>query len=374
MIEIADFAKFTGRACPAWFAAPQMGIFIHWGLYSVPAWAPRGRGLDALLRDNYDNVCALQPYAEWYGNAMLLAGSATQAHHQAHYGSAPYTDFRESFDAASQVFDADAWVDMFVRAGASYVVFVTKHHDGYCLWPTDVKNPHRPGWHSDRDFVGELAAATRARGLRFGVYYSGGLDWTFRHDPIHDLGCMLACVPTGDDYRAYAAAQVRELIDRYQPSVIWNDIAWPNHDDLPALFDYYYAAVPDGVVNDRWSGNSAMFAQLANPDYRAALNAALKAKIARAESFMGTPRHADFRTIEYGIGTPPADQKWEACRGIGLSFGYSRNEVETDFLTADELRTMRDQVFAGGGNLLINVGPMADGTIANGQARALYTT
>ena len=371
MVVQNGFEAFQDRPCPDWFAKPQLGIFIHWGMYSVPAWAPRGRSLDALLHEDYDNVCTQQPYAEWYANAITIAGSPSAEHHKAHYGDAPYADFRGAFDAASQAFDADAWVDLFVQAGAQYVVFVTKHHDGYCLWPTQVENPHRPGWHSERDFVGELAQATRARGLKFGVYYSGGLDWTFRHEPIRNLADMLACVPTGDDYRAYAAAQVRELIARYQPSVIWNDIAWPNRADLPALFADYYAAVPDGVINDRWLGESAMFEGLRNPEAALQFNTGVKAAIARGESIMSTPLHADYRTIEYGLGEPPEGKKWEACRGIGLAFGHNQNEIEADFLTHTELTALRDTVMAHGGNLLINVGPMADGTIPNVQRRAL---
>ena len=81
--------------------------------------------------------------------------------------------------------DPAPWADLFARAGARYVVHVTKHHDGYCLWPTSVREPApaRTGRRT-RDVVGDLAGAVRARGMRFGVYYSGGLDWTFEPRPI----------------------------------------------------------------------------------------------------------------------------------------------------------------------------------------------
>ncbi len=371
MILDTGFEVFQDRKCPEWFAKPQMGVFIHWGLYSVPAWAPHGQPLDVMLRENYDNGCAVQPYAEWYANAIKIPGSPSAIHHKAHYGEAPYTDFRAPFDAAADAFDADNWVDLFAKADAQYVVFVTKHHDGYCLWPTEVENPHRPGWHSKRDFVGELAEATRKRGLKFGVYYSGGLDWTFRHEPIHNLGEMLGCIPTGDDYRSYAGAQVRELIARYQPSVLWNDIGWPNREDLPSLFADYYAAVPDGVINDRWLGESAMFEGLRNPDMLTQFNTHMKATISRGESIMSAPLHADYRTIEYGLGEPPENKKWEACRGVGLSFGHNQNEDDKNYLDHKQLVELRDTVLAEGGNFLINVGPMADGSIPDVQRRAL---
>jgi alpha-L-fucosidase len=370
-MNLCALEDFAARPCPSWFATPQLGIFIHWGLYSVPAFAPRGRSIHDLLRDDYEGACAHVPYAEWYANAMRIPGSATEAYHQRGYGDAPYADFRGPFDAASQAFDADNWADLFAQAGAGYVVFVTKHHDGYCLWPTEVANPHRPGWHSERDFVGELAAAVRARGIHFGVYYSGGLDWTFHHEPIRNIGDMLAGVPIDDAYRAYAAAQMRELIDRYQPSILWNDIGWPDDRDLPALFDYYYRAVPDGVVNDRWAGDASRTGALQDPANRATFNAMVKASIAAGGSLMSPPRHADFRTIEYGLGTPPEVGAWEACRGVGLSFGYNRAEQLDDYLTPVAFAAMRNETMAAGGNLLINIGPMADGSISVEQVRVL---
>jgi alpha-L-fucosidase len=370
---MADFSEFQGRQCPDWFARPQMGIFVHWGIYSVPAWAPTGRSIHDLMRHDYDNATALGPYAEWYGNAVRVADSPTAKHHKTHFGNASYDDFRATFDAAAEHFDAESWAQTFADAGASYVVFVTKHHDGYCLWPTQVDHPHRAHWHTERDFVGELAQAVRSRGMRFGLYYSGGLDWTFYHAPIRNMGDMLACVPTGDDYRAYASAQVRELIARYKPSVLWNDIAWPNKADVPSLFADYYADVPDGVVNDRWLGETRLFENLRTPGGLASFNNMMKARITATDGAleMSKPPFCDFRTVEYGLGVVPPDQKWEACRGVGNSFGYCAPEPETDYLTHDALQNMRASVFAKGGNLLINIGPMADGTIPDIQRRAL---
>jgi alpha-L-fucosidase len=369
---VADFSDFVDRPCPDWFSQPQMGIFVHWGLYSVPAWAPRGQSIHELMRDDYDNATVLAPYAEWYANAMQVADSPTALHHLATYGDAPYADFRAQFDRQSQAFDADIWAQTFVDAGASYVVFVTKHHDGYCLWPTQVENPHRPGWHSQRDFVGELAVAVRSKGMRFGVYYSGGLDWTFHHKPISNMGEMLACVPPGRDYRDYAAAQIRELIARYQPSVIWNDIAWPDKADVPALFADYYQAVPDGVVNDRWLGETKLFGSLRTPEGLVRFNDRMKSSLAAADGqlSMSAPPHCDFRTVEYGLGTVPMGKKWEACRGVGQSFGYHGGEDAADHLNHDALVAMRAATLAQGGNLLINIGPRADGSIPDLQLRA----
>ncbi|MBP6012356.1 MAG: alpha-L-fucosidase [Alphaproteobacteria bacterium] len=365
------FDAFASRPCPTWFDEAGFGIFIHWGIFAIPAWAPRGRAIDELMHDHYDDMNKYTPYAEWYENAMRLPGSATEAHHKANYGDRPYTSFRPAFDEAAKAFDANAWADLFKSAGARYVVFVTKHHDGYCLWPTNIANPWRPGWNTKRDFVGELATAVRARGMRFGLYYSGGLDWTARPEPIANLGDMFACVPTESDYTTYAAAQLRELIDRYEPSVLWNDIAWPSKGQVPELFAYYYARVPDGVVNDRWFAEETLFNGLRDPEARANFNAMIKARIAAGTLDSPPPPHCDFRTVEYGLGTIPENKKWEACRGLGLAFGYNRNEQPQDYLTGEGLIALHRNVRTKRGNLLINVGPMADATIPPEQSEPL---
>lgn len=366
-------AAYEGRPCPEWYAKPQLGIFIHWGMWAIPAWAPRGESLTELVKTDYDHAFALGPYAEWYPNAMTVAGSPTARHHAEHYGDQPYEAFRAPFDAAAEAFDADAWAELFQASGATYVVFVTKHHDGYCLWPTQVENPHRPGWHSRRDFVGELAEAVRKRGMRFGLYYSGGLDWTFFHTPISNFGDMFACVPTGDDYRAYAKAQVRELVERYKPSVLWNDIAWPDKRDLDEVFSHYYAHVPDGVVNDRWMGESALFQALKEPMALAGFNASVKAKLAETDGEAHSPAttHYDFRTVEYARGEGLGDVKWESVRGLGMAFGYNANEEVGDYLDGQGLIELYRDVTGRGGNLLINVGPKADASIPEVQRAPL---
>jgi alpha-L-fucosidase len=366
-------ADTNAGACPEWFARPQFGIFIHWSLSSIPAFAPMGKSIHDLMFDDYDNATILSPYAEWYENAMRVPGSPTAEFHQQYYGDAPYTAFQKPFEEASTNFDANNWADFFAEAGAEYVVMVTKHHDGYCLWPSEIINPNRPNWFSKRDFVGELADAVRARGMRFGLYYSGGLDWTFYNPAIRNLGEMFACVPPGEEYATYAKAQVLELIERYRPSVLWNDIAWPNKANLQDMIDQYRKAVPDGVVNDRWLAEEWLFESVRNPEGLTQFNNQIKHQIAHSPEGLsgGAPSFCDFRTIEYGMGTPPKDQKWEACRGIGNSFGYCANEPDSSYLTHMQFLEMKEATFAQNGNLLLNVGPMADGTIPTIQRRAL---
>ncbi|MDO9222887.1 MAG: alpha-L-fucosidase [Caulobacter sp.] len=372
---MADFSSFAGRPVPDWYAEPQLGIFIHWGMAAIPAFAPAGRSITDLFVSDYDRAFVLGPYAEWYDNALRDPESPTRVYHRERWGEAPYAAFREPFEAAAEAFDADAWADLFQAAGATYVVFVTKHHDGFCLWPTGIDNPNRPGWHSKRDFVGELGEAVRARGMRYGLYYSGGLDWTFRPSLIRNMGEMFACVPTDEAYSAYALAQARELIDRYRPSVLWNDIAWPNLEDLPGLFAHYYATVPDGVINDRWMASKPLFESLRDPANCASFNAMVKARIAEVGVHGGsasTPPHCDFRTVEYTTGDHMVGKgKWESTRGLGLAFGYNAAEATDDYMTGPQLLDLYREVTAGGGNLLINVGPRADASIPDVQRAPL---
>ena len=212
---------------PPWWTAARLGIFVHWVPASVPGYAPTSAGIVDLLSGRMPNPLSELPYSEWYENSLRFPGSSVSRFHREHYGDRPYADFAADFVAGTEQWDPTEWARRFAATGAGYVVLVTKHHDGWCLWPSEVANPHRAGWHSERDLVGELADAVRAAGMRFGIYYSGGYDWTFGAHPIGSLSDGVIAMPRGD-YTAYATAQVLELIERYRPSVLWNDIGWPS--------------------------------------------------------------------------------------------------------------------------------------------------
>ncbi|MFT3853660.1 MAG: alpha-L-fucosidase [Ilumatobacteraceae bacterium] len=335
---------FADRPLPAWHDDAKLGIFVHWGPYAVPCWAPLANDMGEMMEHgNWADAFRATPYTEWYLNSWAIEGSPVAAHHESVYGpSVTYADFVASFlERAGGASVAD-WVPLFAAAGARYVVPVTKHHDGFLMWHSDVPNPHRDGWMAQRDHIGELAAATADAGMRFGVYYSGGLDWTFVPPPITDLASLIAAVPNSPEYAEYATAHVHELIERFRPCALWNDIGWPSRLDPNDLFARYYAAVPDGIVNDRFD----------------------IVRVARGQL------HADIATPEYST-KPRGNRKWEVCRGIGRGFGYNREETEATLLSPDELIWMLVDVVARGGNLLLNVGPGADGQIPFGQALRL---
>ncbi|WP_435749207.1 alpha-L-fucosidase [Microbacterium sp. PMB16] len=192
------------------------------------------------------------------------------------------------------------------------------------------------------DLLAPLAEAVRDEGMRFGVYYSGGLDWAFTDfPPIESMSDVAEYRPNSAEYAEYATAHVRDLIDRYQPAVIWNDIEWPDagkaDGSLEQLLAYYKRVVPDGIVNDRWGAPVW--------DYR-------------------TSEYAHDTQNERGVG-------WEHNRGLGFSFGYNRTEDESLTLSARELARLYADVVSRGGRLLLNIGPEASGRIPDVQRRTL---
>ena len=313
---------------PQWYADAKLGIFIHWGLYSVPGWAP-------VIHPEHDfaapDYIKNNPYAEWYLNVLRIEGSPTQAYHREHYGANfDYYDFAPMFDREIQKWNPDTWAKVFHDAGAKYVVLTSKHHEGFTLWPSATPNPTLPvdRQHATRDLVGDLTTAIRKQGLRMGLYYSGGYDWTFMPGPIRVAADYQTVKPQSEAYGKYVDAQMSELILRYQPAVLWNDIDYPKSGHPLKIMADYYNAVPDGVIDDRFG-----------------------------------VQHSDFKSPEYETLNEISPNKWEECRGLGRSFGYNRAEGEAETIAPDELIYLLVDIVSKNGNLLLDVGPEADGTI-----------
>ncbi|HEX7697732.1 MAG TPA: alpha-L-fucosidase [Candidatus Acidoferrum sp.] len=328
----ASLESLNKHPLPQWYGDAKLGIFIHWGLYSVPGWAP-------LIHPEHDftspDYITHNPYAEWYLNSMRLDGAPTQAYHREHYGADyDYYNFAPVFDREIQKWNPDVWAKIFHDAGAKYVVLTTKHHDGFTLWPSSTPNPKLPAdrQHASRDIVGELTTAVRDQGLRMGLYYSGGYDWTFVPGPIRIPADYEAVKPQSEAYGKYADAHVRELIQRYHPAVLWNDIDYPKSGHPLEIMAEYYNAVPDGVIDDRFG-----------------------------------VKHSDFTSPEYQTLDKISLTKWEECRGLGRSFGYNRAEGEAETIAPADLIHLLVDIVSKNGNLLLDVGPEADGTIPDVQ-------
>lgn len=348
----ATLESIRQHRAPDWYQDCKLGIFVHWGLYSVPGWAASRqeparivieRGFEAYFREN--------PYAEWYLNTLKFEDGPTRAYHNRTFGAGfAYADFQPIFEADSQKWNPADWADLFRKAGAGYVVLTAKHADGYLLWPSTVGNLKRPGYASKRDLAGELSAAVRAAGLRMGIYYTGGMDWLLNPERIDSFHKVYSTVVQAPEYVAYANAHWRELIDRYRPSVMWGDIMYPAAANIPELFAYYYNRVPDGAINDRFG-----------TDFGVPLRPG-----------MNPPGiHYDFLTPEYSSFEDIQEEKWETCRGIGSSFGYNRDDDETSYLSAAAVIRMFVDIVSKNGNLLLNVGPRSDGSIHQLQQQCL---
>lgn len=355
---------------PDWYRDAKFGIFIHWGPYAVPAY---GAPVLPLPVDFEFGV------AEWYWLIQQIPGTSAWLHHLSRYGpSVTYDDFIPKFTARN--FDPDAWIRLFEQAGAKYFNLTAKHHDGFALWPSSTTRRDAGDLGPRRDLVGELFAAAHRRDDRVkpGLYYSvpeffnpapqplPPLDPAkFLADPLAYLTNTVAFEslqarnaytqlpvpytgyqPIGD----YAAGQVRpqlqELIDRYHPNTLWCDIGGPedyfrgNH----TIADFYNRAAthnPDGVVvNDRCGDD-------------------------------GT--HRDYEVTEqtatYSAPAPPDAVYTEVASTMGNSWGYDTNDV--NLASPDALVDLLVNTVAGNGNLLLNVGPRADGTIPEPMAERL---
>lgn len=324
------------RPLPAWFNEAKFGIFIHWGVYSVPAWRPLGG-------ERYAS------YAEWYYASVIgdteLGGDAF---HKGRYGADfEYRDFAPLFSA--ELFDADYWADLFCRSGAGYVVLTSKHHDGYCLWPS--KSPYKKNWNSldigpGRDLLGELTTAVRDKGLKMGLYYSiieWESNWTHRDPSGYYVDKALVDkyrIPEDEYVEKHLLPQLRELVETYQPALIFSDGGeWDGGEDYwqtKQFLAWLYNEAPNRdevVVNDRW-----------------------------AKDMPG--KHGDYFSSEYqDSDAAGADHPWEESRGVGGSYGYNRAENIDDYSTSRELVHELIDVVGRGGNFLLNVGPTADGRI-----------
>jgi alpha-L-fucosidase len=329
------WASLDQRPVPAWFTDAKFGIFIHWGVYSVPAYRPV-------------SPRPYETYAEWYGADVYGNAALRQSFHNKNYGPTfTYRDFGPLFRA--ELFEPARWADLFAQSGARYVVLTAKHHDGYSLWPT--RAPYKQQWHSGvvgpkRDLVGELTQAVRARGLKMGFYYSL-MEWESTSTANRPGGYYL---PPADIKRyqipeaAYVEQnslwQLKELVMNYQPALLFADGEWDRPASYwrsPEFLAWLYNEAPNKdevVVNDRWG--------------------------------QGTRgQHGGYYTSEYASDSDKlgGQHPWEESRGMGQSYGFNRAENLADYQTSAQLVHQLIDIVSRGGNLLLNIGPAADGTI-----------
>ncbi|WP_404423147.1 alpha-L-fucosidase [Nibricoccus sp. IMCC34717] len=305
------------RPMPAWYLDAKFGVFIHWGVYSVPAWGTQ------------------KYYAEWYWQRIKSPDPEHREwadFHAKNFGADfDYKDFAPRFRA--ELFNADQWADLFQRAGIRYVVPTSKHHEGFALWPSaEASRTWGRPWNAveigpKRDVLGELAEATRRKGIKFGFYYSL-YEW---FNPLW--------LTDRDRYvREHMIPQFKDVVTRYKPAIIFSDGEW----DMPStqwrseeLLAWLFNDAPsraEVVVNDRWGSETRH-------------------------------KHGGYWTTEYAAGLKDDSHPWEESRGMAYSYGYNRAERIDDYKSSRELIFILIDLVSRGGNLLLDIGPAADGTI-----------
>ena len=233
-----NWESLDKRPIPEWFTDAKFGVFIHWGVYSVPAWAPT----DIAVGKNFG-----QKFSEWYWYRLMdPKNQYFKPYHESMYGNKSYEDFATEFRA--EHFDPDLWANIIEESGAKYVVLTSKHHDGYALWPSKQSwnwNSMDIGAH--KDLCGELSKSIKAKGLHMGFYYSL-YEW---FNPLYK-----------DNLEAYVDThmipQMKDLVNSYKPDVLWTDGEWEHTSDKwksESFLAWLYneSAVKNSiVVNDRW--------------------------------------------------------------------------------------------------------------------------
>lgn len=302
-----DFS-FYNYEYPVWFDSVKLGIMIHYGLYSVPSYSGK------------------EQYSEWFYKGYIGEDTLRQNFVKRVYGdNFNYFDFSKYLNA--ELFNADEWISLFKKAGASYIVFTTKHHDGFCLWNTNTTNKNSVLEKPHRDIVQELKTACEKQNMRFGLYYSL-MEW---HNPYFRWTIDTSGLEQYVD--KYLFPQFKELVDNYKPVLVFSDGDWDfSYKSFRSeeLVQYLYDKVgKDVIVNDRW----------------------------------GRGFQYGFKTPEYSSGIKEKNRPWSECRSLSRSFALNRNSPIEDYLSTEELIHHFVQLVSLGGGLMLNVGPSADGHI-----------
>ena len=327
---------------PEWFRDAKFGIFIHWGVYAVPAY-----------------------FSEWYPREMYHKDSPAYKYHLATYGPLDkfgYKDFIPQFKA--EKFNADQWLDVFKKSGAKYIVPVAEHHDGFAMYKTKLTKWNAVDMGPKRDIIGELAAATRKQGLIFGLsshriehwwFYGFGqqVDSDVRDPKFADLyGPAHVYDPftKGDkaptmtpEFMSDWQARTTELVDNYQPQLVWFDwwIEQPELEPYKQKFASYY-------YNKGLEWNKGVVINYKNE---------------------GFPEGTAVYDIERSSSNATKKYPWQTDTSVGKkSWGYIEGE---DNKTPNELIDELIDVVSKNGNLLLNIGPKADGTITPEQTAVL---
>ena len=301
-----------------WWRDARFGMFIHWGLYAIPA-------------------------GEW--NGKPIAGIGEWIMDRANIPVEDYEALAKQFNPSK--FDAAEWVRIAKDAGMQYIVITSKHHDGFCLFDTAATDwdivdasPYK------KDLLTQLAAECRKQGIKFCTYYSI-MDW---HHPAQYRGSDKRYNPTKmhegrkKEYMDYMKKQLKELIDTCDTEVLWFDGEWPDwytEEDGREIYNYLRTLKPELIINNRVGKGRKGMEGLSKGD----------------QEYVG-----DFGTPEQQIpATGLAGVDWESCMTMNDTWGFKKDDHKwksTEML----IRNIID-IASKGGNYLLNVGPTAEGLI-----------
>jgi len=295
-----------------WWREARFGLFLHWGLYAIPAGEWNGK----------------TNYGEWIRNNAQIPLRV-------------YDQFIQQFNPAK--FNADDWVRMAKDAGMKYIVITSKHHDGFCLFDSKFTDFDVMSTPFKRDILKELADACRKQGMKLGFYYSI-MDWHHpdylpRRDWEKDRPAAGAVF---DRYVQYMKNQLKELVTNYGPiAVLWFDGEWEKtwtEDRGRDLYQYVRGLQPSIIINNRvGASRSGMEGFSADKD---------------SAGDFGTPEQQIPAT-----GTPGLD--WETCMTMNDNWGY--NSHDANWKSPRDLLRMLTDIASKGGNLLLNIGPTSEG-------------
>lgn len=338
-----DWQSLAAYRVPQWYRELKFGIFIHWGVFSVPAFAN-----------------------EWYPRCMYIKDSPEYEHHRKTYGPHTqfgYKDFIPMFRA--EKFDPEEWIELFERSGAQYVVPVAEHHDGFQMYRSEISEWNAANMGPKRDVLGELSEAARAHGLTAGASSHRIEHWFF-------LG-------HGREFESDIRGELKR-----------GDLYWPSMPEAD-LFDLFSEPVPTEEFLQDWLVRSCEIIDRYRPrilyfDWWIQ-HAAAKPYLRKLTAYYynraaewGTPVVINYKHDAFPFGTAVPDVErgqfsdaqtfdWQADTSIALnSWCYTENN---QFRRAGELLQVLVDVVSKNGRLLLNVGPKADGTICGTEQKVL---
>ena len=319
---------------PQWYQDAKFGIFIHWGVYSVPAFGN-----------------------EWYPRNMYKQGTREFEHHVKTYGSQKnfgYKDFIPMFTA--EKFDPDKWADLFLKSGAKFVVPVAEHHDGFAMYDCSYTRWNAVNMGPKRDIIGELANAVRKRYLVFGVSYHRAEHWWFFHEgmkfdsDVRDSRYIDFYGPAqpettqpNEEFLEDWLNRLCELLDKYHPQIVWFDwwIEQPAFEPYLRRFAAYY-------YNRGFQWNRGVAINYKNQAF---------------------PRKTAVFDVERGLLEDIDPYFWQTDTSISKnSWGYIKDH---DYKTADWIICDLVDIVSKNGALLLNIGPKPDGTIPEQEEEIL---